>query len=68
MTRPAALMAQMEGAGHKDAIAGVPLSRPVGGWRLGSCALWVPDRCFDVVVDAGRGQQSVRAALVDPDS
>jgi hypothetical protein len=25
-------------------------------------------RCFDVVVDADRGQQSVRAAFVDPDS
>jgi len=28
----------------------------------------VLDGCFDVVVDADRGQQSVRAAFVDPDS
>jgi hypothetical protein len=28
----------------------------------------VLDGCFDVVVDADRGQQSVRAALVDPES
>src|SRR4051812_44047387 len=34
----------------------------------GSCASEGLDGCFDVVVDAGRSQQSVRAALVDPDS
>jgi hypothetical protein len=26
------------------------------------------DRCFDIVVDAGRGQQAVLATLVDGDS
>ena len=39
-----------------------------GGKGPGSGASALPSGCFDVVVDAGRGQQPVRASLVDPDS
>src|SRR5580700_2040824 len=34
----------------------------------GPCASGVPDGRFDVVVDAGRGQQPVRASFVDRDA
>jgi len=41
---------------------------PPGSMHLGVDSSGVAEGCLDIVVDASRGQQSVRAALIDAES